>query len=452
MCINEGVNGARKCIKVTLNINDVKNAKPKPETYRLVDANGLSLQISPLGTRTWHYRYRHKAKQKILTLGRYPEVGLAAARLARDKAKILIASGKDPSWERKRQRKEDIRGAQATFRKLGEEWLCEHTPLWSKANAERVRHRFERDVYPAFGSVPISEIESTDVLSVLRKIEARGSIETAKRVRGYIRAVFTKAMGERLVPATMLMEIDELKDALKPAQRGRRQPALTTVAELLDLQTCVDRSTSNLVVKLASRLLALTVVRTGVLRAAPWNEFQGIDWNKPDKPCKNPIWRIPAARMKLEVEDKLNPGFGHEVPLSEQAVAVLRMIRVITGSSDLLFPHAKSWREPMTDAAISGMYKRMAGGKFKNRMVPHGWRSAFSTIMNERAAELERDGDRMLIDIILSHVPPGMSASEWAYNRARYLKPRSALLQVWGDIISKGLPDPSTLLPSTSDK
>jgi len=261
------------------------------------------------------------------------------------------------------------------------------------------------------------------------------------------RAVFAKAKGERLLSATMLLEIDELRGALKPARRGRRQPALTNVPALLDLQQCVDKSTSSLLIKLASRLLALTVVRTGVLRTAPWTEFEGIDWDRPDSPCKKPIWRIPAERMKLVVEDKDNPAFSHDVPLSTQAVAVLRAIRVLSGSSELLFPHAKSWREPMTDAAISGMYKRMAHGKFKNRMVPHGWRSAFSTIMNERAAELERDLDRMLIDITLSHVPPGVSASEWAYNRARYLKPRGDLLQTWADLITEGLLEPAGLLP-----
>lgn len=431
---------------MTLSSTDVKNAKPTRQNYKLTDANGLSLQISRFGTKTWHYRYRHRGKEKVLTLGRYPDVGLAAARIARDEARRLVLEGKDPSWERKRKRQDDLDAASATFRKLGDEWLVEHEPLWSQSNAARVRHRFERDVYPAFGQVPIGDIESTDILRVLRKIEARGSIETAKRVRGYIRAVFAKAKGERFVPAAMLLEIDELKDALKPARRGRRQPALTTVPELLDLQRCVDSARSTLLIKLASRLLALTVVRTGVLRAAPWKEFQGIDWTHPNTPCEKPIWRIPSERMKLEVEDKLNPGFGHDVPLSRQAVEVLRTIRVLSGTSDLLFPHARSWREPMTDAAISGMYKRMAAGKFKNRMVPHGWRSAFSTIMNERAAELERDGDRMLIDISLSHVPPGMSASEWAYNRARYLKPRAVLLQTWADLISEGLSEPMALL------
>ncbi len=127
--------------------------------------------------------------------------------------------------------------------------------------------------------------------------------------------------------------------------------------------------------------------------------------------------------MKLEVEDKGNAAFGHDVPLSTQAVEMLRAVRILTASSRYLFPHAKSWSEPMTDSALSSLYKRIGGGRFKGRMVPHGWRTSFSTLMSERAAELERDGDRIIIDMILAHVPEGMSASEWAYNRARYIKP-----------------------------
>ena len=150
--------------------------------------------------------------------------------------------------------------------------------------------------------------------------------------------------------------------------------------------------------------------------------------------------------MKLVVEDKDNPAFGHDVPLCHQAVEVLRIIRMITGSLPILFPSAKGWRQPMSDAALSTMYKRMAGGRYQGQMVPHGWRSSFSTIMNERAAELERDGDRMVIDMILAHVPEGISASEWSYNRSRYRKPRTSLHQVWADLISEGLVSPHELL------
>jgi integrase len=431
---------------MTLTIQEVKSAKNRAKPYKLADSRGLYLLVSPAGNKIWRFKYRFGQLEKLLTLGRYPELGLVTARELADGARRLIRSGKDPAVEARNEKMRRADAAKVTFRKVSEEWLTDQEPVWSLSNAKRVRNRFERDLYPMFGSVPIASLESTTILRALRKIEARGSIETAKRVRGYVEAVFKRARGERLVEGAVLLEIEEIRDALKPGRPGSRHPALTTFPELLDLQLCVDRSTSKPITKLASRFAALTVVRVGVIRTATWSEFHGIDWDDPTVPCEKPIWKISATRMKLEVEDKLNPAFGHEVPLATQAVEVLRAVRVLTGHCQYLFPLARAWRYPMTDAALSTMYKRMAGEKFKGRMVPHGWRSSFSTLLNERAAELERDGDRMLIDMILAHVPAGISASEWAYNRARYLKPRAALLQVWADLVTAGLPSPSTLL------
>jgi len=218
------------------------------------------------------------------------------------------------------------------------------------------------------------------------------------------------------------------------------------VPDLLAFQQAVDRSTGHLSTKLASRFMALTLVRMSTLRLATWSEFSGIDWADPDSPSDAAIWTIPAAHMKLTVKDKANALYGHDVPLSRQAVEILRIVRVVSGRSPYVFPKANAWREPMTDSALSALYRRMADAWFRNRMVPHGWRSAFSTIMNERAALLGRDGDRMVIDMILAHVPPGLSASEWAYNRARCSRPRAALYQIWADMITEGLPTGTSLL------
>lgn len=209
--------------------------------------------------------------------------------------------------------------------------------------------------------------------------------------------------------------MDCIGAALKPSIAGVKLPALTTVDELI---------------KLASGLLALTVSRIGVLRTAPWTEFEGIDWDDPTCPTPDAIWRILAYRMKLAVEDKANRDFGLDIPLSLQAVEVLRALRKLTGGFELLFSNSRSWREPMSYAVLSTLYKRLGNGPYKGRMVPHGWRSAFSTLMNERAAELDWHGDRMIIDMILAHVPPGASASEWAYNQARYIKRQAQLNQV----------------------
>lgn len=425
---------------MTLTFAAINAAQPRGKPYKLTDRQGLYLFVAASGTKSWRYKYDFGGKERLLTIGRFPDVGLADARALHEEARALIRAGKDPVVEAKRQKQTQITATEATFKKIAEIWLTEQRPLWSPANAKRVRHRLENDIYPCFGAVPIASIDGAMVLNALRKIEKRGSIETAKRVRGYIRAIVNRAKGERLVGREALHEIDDIRDALKPTPRGRRMPALTSLTALLDLQLTVDRSTGGMLVKLASRLLALTQVRVGVLRAATWDEFDGIDWSRPDAPCQRPIWRIASERMKLDVEDKGNDAFGHDVPLSAQAVETLRAVRILTASSRYLFPHAKSWREPMTDAALSSLYKRIGGGRFKGRMVPHGWRTSFSTLMNERAAELERDGDRLIIDMILAHVPEGMSASEWAYNRARYFKPRAALLQAWADMICEGLP------------
>lgn len=179
-----------------------------------------------------------------------------------------------------------------------------------------------------------------------------------------------------------------------------------------------------------------------MLRAATWDEISGVDWQTPDGGVPEALWLISAKRMEWEVEDKGNAAFGHEVPLSRQAAEVLRALKVLAGHSAYKFPSNRTWREPMSDAALSTLYKRMSGGRYNYHMVLHSWRSAFSTIMNERAAEREADGDRMIIDMMLSHVPKGMSATEWAYNGARYLKPRRLLAQTWADIITAVMPPP----------
>ncbi|TZG28601.1 tyrosine-type recombinase/integrase [Sphingomonas montanisoli] len=421
---------------MTLTATEARAAKARAKDYKLADSGGLYLFITTKGAKSWRFKYRFAGKEKRLTFGLFPEVSLSAARDRRDDARAILRENKDPAVEAERRKLAAIAAAGATFKAVAEDWQRDEAPGWSPSHTARVRFRLERDLYPALGKMPIADITGPMVLRELRKIEKRGSIETAKRVKGYVVAIFKRAKGEHLVGADAVLGISEIGDALKPTPAGSKQPSLTKIEDLIELQRAVDRSTAGITTKLASRLIALTVVRVGVLRTATWDEFEGIDWDDPDAPAPDAMWRISASRMKLDVEDKGNEAFGHEVPLSTQAVALLRQLRSITGNRPFLFPGGKSWREPLSDSAISSLYKRMAGGAYKGRMVPHGWRSAFSTVMNERAAELSRDGDRMLIDMMLAHVPQGMSASEWAYNRARYLKPRRELGQAWADLLA----------------
>lgn len=424
----------------------VKAASPRAKSYKLADARGLYLFVSTTGTKSWRFKYRREGKEKLLTFGQFPEVTIVEARDWREVAKRALKEGNDPAIVIKARRRQPIMVADVTFEMVARQWLADHEVHWSRANATRVRNRIERDLLDVLGDVPVRNISSTLILKQLRKIEQRGSIETAKRVRGYILAILKRARGEKLISSDIIEDVGFLADALKPNPPSSKLPALTNVTDLLAFQKTVDRSMAPVLVKLASRFLALTLVRISALRFATWSEFQGIDWEDPEKPVDKAIWYIPAAHMKLAAANKRNPNFGHSIPLSSQAVDVLRAIHEITGGYHLAFPRPTVWYEPMSDCTLSTLYKRMADGRYKGKMVPHGWRSAFSTIMNERAALLERDGDRLMIDMILAHVPKGVSGSEWAYNRARYFGPKAALCQTWADMITKGLCPPDALL------
>lgn len=264
------------------------------------------------------------------------------------------------------------------------------------------------------------------ILTVLRKVEARGSIETARRLRQRISTVFAYAMSEGIAdrdPAAGIVK------ALKPLPKKGRQPAITSLEEVRTILAAAEASTASPIVKMASRLLALTAVRSGVVRSATWDEFEGIDWDGegPESDTR-PLWRIPAARMKLSVERKDEEAFEHLVPLSTQAVDVLLAMRRLTGRNELVFPSSRSPRRPLSEGAIGYMYNS-AG--FQGRHVPHGWRAAFSTIMNERALAGKRP-DRAIIDLMLAHVPK--NTVEATYNRARYLDRRYEIAQEWADL------------------
>ncbi|KQM65818.1 integrase [Sphingomonas sp. Leaf17] len=426
-----------------LTVVEIRNARPGEKPQKLADGKGLYLFVTTKGAKSWRMKYRHADKEKVLTFGQYPEVSLAEARDRRDAARAVLRSGKDPAVEADRERRAAIAAIGATFRTSALAWHEDERPRWSPRHAQVVLNALERDVFPDLGKLPVADIDGPLILKALRKIEKRGSIETAKRVLGYLSAIFIRAKGEHLVSVNPTLD---LIDALKPTPKGAKQPALTTLPELLALQQVVDRSTSNPTTKLASRLLAMTAVRVGVLRTAEWDEISGIDWTDAHSPAPAALWRISAERMKLEVEDKGDEAFDHDVPLPDQAVRALRALHRLTGRGRLIFPGGLAARVPMSDAAISTLYKRMAGGRYKGRHVPHGWRSAFSTIMNEWAMEHGREGDRLLIDLMLAHRPKGVSGSEFAYMRAKFAARRRTLAETWAAMITEGLDDPHDLL------
>ena len=283
--VSVGVSKPLLGVSMTLTFVEVKNASTTGRNYKMTDSAGLYLYVTKAGAKSWRFRYRFADREKLLTFGLFPEVGLAEARARQNEARDLIRQGIDPSVEFERRKAQTVVEADATFRTKAEEWLGDNTPWWSAANAFRVRSRLEKDIYPEFGKLPVSQVTSEMVLIALRKIERRGAIETAKRVRGYILGVLKRARGEGLVTTETIVSVEIVADALKRSPPGIKQPALTRVSQLIEFQRRVDLSTGGPLSKLASRLLALTAVRVGVLRTALWDEFEGIDWEDSDKPA-----------------------------------------------------------------------------------------------------------------------------------------------------------------------
>ena len=424
-----------------------RKAQPRDKDYKLADAGGLYLFISAKGAKSWRLKYRFGGKEKRLVFGQYPEIPLIEARELRDDARRAIRENRDPAVEKRKQKLAAAAAAIETFEKLARAWHSLQAPRWARVHAADVITSLENDVFPDLGRLPIPAIDGPVILATLRKVEARGSIETARRLRQRISAIFGYAVSEGIASHDPALGIVK---ALKPMPKRGRQPALTAVEDLRALLVKSEASGATPVVKLASRLLALTAVRPGVIRGVQWEEFEQIDWESPEPSTgSSPLWRIPASRMKLILDRKGEDTFEHLVPLSRQAVAVLRAMRQFTGRNKLVFPSQRYAHRPMSENAIGYLYNRVG---FHGQHVPHGWRAAFSTIMNEKA---ERDaraaGQRLLaeldarvIDLMLAHVKK--DRVEAAYNRAAFMDRRIEIAQEWADMLSDGLAEPSTLL------
>jgi integrase len=407
-----------------------KRAKAQDKPYKLADAQGLHLYVTPSGYKSWRWKYRFAGKEKRLVFGAYPKVTLVEARSMREDAARQLRSGVDPSVDKRQRSAAHMARAGSTFETVANDWFASQERTWSKRYANIVRRSLDQDVFPKLGKLPIESITTPLVLEVLRPIEQRGAIETAHRVRQRISEVFARAIGSGIAtndPATVAAR------ALAKVKKGKF-PAVRTVEAARAVLSKVEAQPGQPLTKLASRLLALTAVRSGVLRMAETKEFEGLDGAAP-------IWRIPAAKMKLVVERKEDAAFEFIVPLAPQAVELIKLAIEFTGADmPLIFRSVRHPRKPISDSTISKAY-REAG--FSGVHVPHGWRSTFSTIMNELAAVENRVGDRAIIDLMLAHVPEGVEA---AYNRAAYMPRRRELAQEWADMLTQGFAPPATLL------
>lgn len=399
----------------------VRAAKPRPKPYKLTDGNRLLLLVTASGGKLWRWNYDYDGKQKSMAFGAYPIVSLADARAKRDEAYTQLAEGHDPGVVRKLKIEANLEAGRQTFERVAREWYENARPQWAAVHADDVLRSLERDVFPAIGAIPIAQLTPPLVLAVLREIEGRGAIETARRVRQRISATFVYGIAKGFVqhdPA------EKLGAVLKPLRRGR-QPAITDLVPLRRMILAAEEDYARPVTRLALRFLALTAVRPSELRGARWDEFEELN-------DTHPLWRIPTARMKGDRERKDEIGGDHLVPLTPQAIAVLRALWPLTGHEPLLFPSNRHSHRPMSENAIGYLLNRA------------GFRAAFSTIMNEWAERHGKDHDRAVIDLMLAHVPK--EKVEGAYNRAAFMPRRRELACVWADMLSDGLPDPTILV------
>lgn len=413
-------------------LNDAKlrSAKPRNKAYKLTDSHRLYLLVKPNGGKLWRWNYAYGDKQKSMNFGIYPSVGLLAARAKRDEARALLAEGKDPAVVKKLTIEANRLAAECTFKRVAQEWHEAFKSQWAPVHADDVIRSLERDIFPAIGELPIGELTPPLILKALRSVEGRGSIETAKRIRQRISAVFVYAIANGIAkddPA------EKLAAALKPLRKGR-QPAITDIKRLRQMIADAEEDHARPITRLALRFLALTAVRPGELRGARWDEFGDLDG-------KEPLWRIPTARMKGDLDRKHEIDGDHLVPLSRQAVAILRALWPVTGACELLFPSNRHAHRPMSENAIGYLLNR-AG--YHGHHVPHGFRAAFSTIMNEWVEREGNAGDRQIIDLMLAHVPK--EKVEGAYNRAAYMPRRRELAQLWADMLTETLPPPVELV------
>lgn len=387
----------------------VRNAKPSPDgkDIKLSDGGGLYLLMKPNGSKYWRLDYRFLDKRKTLALGVYPTVTLKDAREQREKAKRLLSNDIDPSLHRQQTKATSKEAAANSFEVIAREWLSKQTPTWSEGTATRMVRSFEADVFPYMGRRPIADITPPELLAVLRRIEARGAVETAHRVKQRAGEVFRYAI------ATGRAERDptpDLKGALSPVKQ-QNFAAIKEPKRIGELLRAIEVYQGTPVVKAAMKLAPLVFVRPGNLRHAEWCE---IDLDAA-------TWRIPAEKMKS--------GEPHIVPLPTQAIAILRDIKQLTGGNPerqpYVFPSARAGSRPMSDNAILTALRTM--GFPKDEMTGHGFRHMASTVLHEQGWNSD------VIERQLAHGERNKVKA--AYNHAKHMPERTRMMQAWADYL-----------------
>ena len=392
----------------------VANAKPRATAYKLSDERGMFLLVQPNGSKWWRWKYRRPdtGKENLLSLGTYPDVSLKRAREKREEARALLSDGVDPGARRAALKRAARVLAANSFEAIAREWLEVKSGQWVPENASRTLAWLEKHVFPSIGRRPIAELKAPELLDMLRKLVARGTLNTAERVRGMLSTIFRYAI------STGRAERDWASDlrGTLPKSTKRHFAALTHPDDVAALLRAIDGYQGSPVTLAALKLAPLLFQRPGELRGAEWAE---IDLDKAE-------WRIPAARQKLAKAAKESTRTPpHVVPLPKQAVAVLRDLQALTGLGRFLFPGLRTPTRPMSENTVNAALRRL--GYTTEQMTGHGFRHMASTRLNELGWNPDA------IERQLSH--RDRNAIRGTYNLAQYLDERRRMMQAWANYL-----------------
>lgn len=388
----------------------IKAAKPSTKPWKLTDALGLYLLIQPSGARWWRLKYRFAGKEKLISLGVYPEVGLKEARQRRQEARTLLLQGIDPSAHRQQQRNAVATAHANNFEAIAREWHSSFLSTWSATTGPRILSALTRDAFPYIGSTPITDVDAPKVLQLLRRVEARGVAYSAGRLRLHIGQVMRYAVvtGRAISDPTA-----SLRRALATPQTTH-MPSIIDPVEVGHLLRAIDGYTGTPTTRTALRLAPLLFVRPGELRAMKWAD---LDLDGGDNPGgDNPTWTIPAANQKSRRD--------HVVPLAHQAVDLLRALHPLTGHREFVFPGLTGGR-PMSENTMNAALRRL-GYDTRTEITGHGFRAMARTILHETLGFAPE-----VIEHQLAHAVPDPLGR--AYNRTKFLDQRRQMMQTWAD-------------------
>jgi len=386
---------------VALTDTAARTAKPRETLYRMADAAGLCLEVTPSGSKLWRFRYRFGGKAKMMGLGAYPTITLAKARERREDARRLVAEGIDPTAHKHAEKTAQSALAH-TFEELAREWYAYNSPRWATSTAAKALQYMEADILPVIGQRPVQEVTRPELVALVRKVEKRGALNVAGKIRQWLSQIFRYGLAKGSVESNPATDLDVVA-AIAPRTKNHPHVPLSEIPILLGK---LDAAKCDVMTRIAVRLLLLTGVRPGELRHAPWSEID----------LESATWTIPAARMKAR-----RP---HVVPLPHQAVASLLELKEITGSYPIAFPGRNNRERPQSENTVNKALHQIG---YEGRQTGHGFRHLLSTELNSRGY------NRDWIERQLAH--GDQDEIRDTYNHAHYLEPRRQMMQAWADSI-----------------